>query len=77
MATVTQVTCKPRILLDNGMDSEGNVRTVTVNLNGTVQNQTLAGAFATFILGYSEALEPCLNKEINQVQAVVTHGITE
>lgn len=77
MATVRQIKIQPRLLLDNGMDSEGNIKTVTVNLNGIKTDvDTSVSADATFILGYAQVLEPVLNKEVNQVQAVSTDNIT-
>lgn len=77
MATVRQIKIQPRLLLDNGMDSEGNIKTVTVNLNGIKTDvDTSVAADATFILGYAQVLEPVLNKEVNQVQAVSTDNIT-
>ena len=60
------------IKLDNGMDSEGNIRTVTVSLGSLSKDNFNADKALAVIT----ALEPCLNKEVNTVEKVEVSTIT-
>ena len=60
------------IKLDNGMDSEGNIRTVTISLGSLSKDNFNADKALAVIT----ALEPCLNKEVNTVEKVEVSTIT-
>ena len=58
--------------LDNGVDSQGNTKTVGVSL-GTLNKATFD---ADKVLAIANALEPCLNKEIDSVQKTEVSTLT-
>lgn len=58
--------------LDNGRDSEGNVRTVSISM-GSVNKDRWDNEKALNIAG---ALEPCLSKDISALESTATYGIS-
>lgn len=60
------------IRIENGTDSEGNVKTTTVSL-GTLSKDRWDGDKALAIVG---ALEPCLNNVITTVETTATSTLS-
>lgn len=64
MATTTLKKVSVSIRLDDGTDSQGNPKTVSVSL-GSLNKNTFNADKALTIVG---ALEPCLNKSVSSIE---------
>ena len=63
MATTTLKKVSVNIKLDNGIDTEGRARTVSISL-GTLSKDNFDADKVFAVLG---ALEPCLSKTVNSM----------
>jgi len=71
--TETMIKNQCNMKLNNGTDSEGNVKTVNVSL-GTLSD---SGWDAAKAYACANAIEACLSKTIYQVQHVLTNSLEE
>lgn len=74
MATETLSNRTARIGLDNGTDSQGNIKTVNVNIPGISPRQ--ADWDADKYLAVIAALAPCLSKTLERAETVATYTVT-
>ena len=72
MATETLKKVAVNIILENGTDSEGNLKLVNLSL-GTLSKDSFDADKA---LGIVQVLGPCLSKNINSVVKVQTSTIS-
>lgn len=70
-STVTKIQCK--VLLDNGVDAKGNVKTVSISLPTVSRTGYTDARF----IAVSEALEPCLDKTVYALNKVETSTVEE
>lgn len=71
--TETMIANKCNMLLNNGTDSSGNVKTVNVSL-GSLSD---SGWDATKAMTVIETLSACLSKSLYDVQHIVTNRIED
>ena len=62
-----------KMLLNNGTDSQGNLKTVGVSLGSL----STSGYDASKVLAVVDAIEGCLTKTVSYVQEVRTSTLTE
>lgn len=74
MATEALSNRTARIGLDNGVDAEGNVKTVNVSIPGISARQ--ADWDADKYLAVVAALAPCLSKTVERAETVATYTVT-
>ncbi len=72
MANVALKKVSVNVKLNNGTDSEGNQRTVTISL-GTLSKDNFNADKALTVIA---ALEPCLDKALSAVEKVEVSTIT-
>lgn len=72
MATTTPKKVSVNIKLNNGTDSAGNVKTVSVNLG----KLSLTRFDADKVLAVKTLLEPCLAKTVHAVEKVEVSTLT-
>lgn len=73
MATTTLRKIAFRVLLDNGTDAQGNVKTVGISFPALSNS----GYDAAKALAIANALEGCLTKSIYSCEQVNTSSVTE
>lgn len=71
--TETMIKNQCNMKLNNGTDTQGNVKTVNQSL-GTLSD---SGWDATKAMDIIEALSPCLSKSVYEIQHVVTNRLTD
>lgn len=72
MAVETRKKVACNVVLENGTDSEGNLKTVNLSLGALSKDSWNADKALAIV----QALGPCLNKTINNVQEVMTNTIS-